>query len=402
MSGTTLNMKPSVLPFLHTLSKTKSKKVKMMSKRKNKVRPWSPPKEKTLEQHLAPASPKAHFRRHVIDEAIETMNKSGIKWPGGEVYRASIEAKRFILTDAASVTLGEMLKDPEFERRLIRSYDHAAAPFPVTYVEVSTRLMYQAAGLGTSKVFDSPEDDRVGYLVDRGRVFTCSRDEQQSFTGFSPWVYTLGRGGEDFDFSILPWDGAERAPTRDLKLILALGSSTRAAIKEGITGQIRESYTVSPMFDFGLVAPDLKTVYSCTGELRNLWLLLLVLSQPERITQVSKSAERGISRGRPIVRRPHVSVDIQIGKSKSYANWIPVPGRGGWTVPRHDVRAHYVRRGLSLECDHEFPLEATASPWTGAPYFRCLKCKGTMSLRKSHERGRGEKVDRGYHVDDRG
>lgn len=316
---------------------------------------------------------------HVVDEALQQMPKSVWDWKKTAALLPS--ARRFILTDQASIKLGEVTK--ETEGLMLKHHQFAVAPFPVTYLEFNIHLFHKALGRPTTNDLygDDGADWRVGYLITEKaiRSFAMTKDGFAGSTGF-----VLKRVAKDHKHWHIPINGVDQEWAR---LMCLLGSGLHSMPDEETRQAILDTWAMEPVFDDK--SYDDKVYKSGAGELRTVIAILLMLNQPRVLNIQSVAHSSGLHKGKRIVYAAHNVVEIDLGTRKQYKRIFTHMERE--SPRRHEVRGHFVHNGGTDGCEHRWPLSPVPAPISGAPMWECPRCGCKRTWREAHLRGDASK-----------
>jgi len=332
-----------------------------------------------------------------------------------------IEAKRFVLDDAASRYLGEMQRDlPE---AIAFGQEFALPPFPLTWVEFNSRIHYEAL---TGRVPDADSDFLLGFLINwpSAYVIANATDEHGRFKDalLSPMKYKLFQpfdhkselefcetiGISRFQLDAFFWGESLHKMMADIirrQTGLTVGKvAFETDMIEQLTPtqtefarSLRANHSVEIIYDQHrdeVRQTFMRMFQGSAGELRILVALLLLLNRSSKVTYLTElGPKQQMIRNKPRTLLKHSVITFKLN---------PIPkikrlgGKGGglWRR-RHDVRAHFChdKTARNASCMHDWEEQAIEQ-------WRCLQCGGLKWRRKAHSRGHLEKGDvvAGYQV----
>ena len=354
---------------------------------------------------------KKPARQMVVDEAVDRAER--LSWRGwktsdkviAETRRTLLQARRVVLSDAASAKLGEIVAATE--RLMVRHQQFAIPPYDKTYVEFNLDAMYAAMGRRRTSPDAADRDGQMGLLFD-GPVMHVYVRTLSGFT-FPGLLRYYMRPPED-DGSFGPRHG-ERA--EDGRIVCSYQESgiplldgntddalfIRAALLLGSTASELDPHEWvdivhrwTPYAAYNTKEPyDAQSLMSVAGEVRNAVAVLLLLNCPEHYKLVAQPHRRFLNRGRPVVYRAHSVVELELGRRRDYARlWKTYSDRA--SPRRHEVRGHFRHRDGREDCAHEWPLVPVPSstPVPGrppAPTWTCSRCGRHRTWVAEHQRG---------------
>ena len=316
-------------------------------------------------------------------------------------------AKRFVLTDPASVRFGEIVKASE--GLMLGNTQFALPPFDDCYIEVNNSLLYQAAGkpVAMGKQGEADTDNRVGFLVHKRasdgawEVVTFSITHNGD-CAMGPFVYY--RYGHRPSCSLSGLIDIIHRQSRDeyarikaispqlevwARLALLLGSGLSELPSEEVRLQIEHEWTMQPTFEFAWPYRSADQYACSTGDIRNLLCLLLLLNQPQLYKLVSVKHSHGLYKGRRTVYAGHSVVEISLGQRKLARRIFDNMGPRN-SPKRHEVRGHFAHWHLRDGCTHDWPVLPDIGD-DDTPRWSCKHCQGLRVWREHHLRGDASK-----------
>ena len=315
------------------------------------------------------------YKGGIVDEAARNTPRH--IWDWRPVTRLLPQARRFILTDAASEKLGRIVD--KTDELILENHQFAIAPYPVTYVELASDRFHVGLDRPTTEDlgYGDEVDTRMGALITNERVWFFADASRVEGMPTGPMIAPVGlaRGGRRG-----PWH-----PSSDWwRLSVLLGSSVHAITSEQVKQEILSQWDLVPqLIDWHLYEKEM--IHGGAGDCRTLLALLLVLNQPHVINLEPRKARSGISGGRRRNYWAHSVVEIELGRRRNYKKLIAqgLPRRS----PRaHEVRGHFVHFNLGPGCSHQWPSMPEIKP-DGSPRWICSKCGGLRTWRDAHVRG---------------
>lgn len=308
----------------------------------------------------------------VIDQALRDSYRT--LWDWRPVAQLLPKARRFLLNDEASHRLGEVIRDTE--DLILEHHQFALPPYPVTYIEFNIDTMQRALGREVSS-YDGPMDVQIGYLVSGLSVRSFVRASDGRHT-IGPFILHKGDGLR----------GSMRLPEeigheRWARLCIFLGSSIHALPNNELRATLLRDWALKPACKFKYTP---EVCAGATGDLRNLFAILLLLNQPHIVNVTPVARRTGLSRGKRMVYAAHSIVNIELGRRKNYRKLLQkgLPRR---SPRRHEVRGHFTHWGTKDGCVHQWPIMPSEAPKTGAPTWTCKLCGGKRTWREAFERG---------------
>jgi hypothetical protein len=303
-------------------------------------------------------------------------------------------AKRFVLDEAATTYIGEMVRD--VPRIVADAQDFAIPPFKRMWVEFPVALLNKVIGGPTTSLYMGEEkaDAVVGYLFNGPSVRIASANNVPGHTPqFTPFEYMIHHPYKDVaeELQVCKQLGVSRG-TLDA---VFWGSAANQFIAEGDRASmraLREYHSVWPIELNKSVGKDPREVYAyllnmAGGELRNIISILLFLNRTQDIQKTfSVPGEQGFigNKLRPFLS--HNVISISVNPMPRFLSMVA--GEGVWRR-LHDVRGHFCHNKVAREsgCMHPDWQETDGD----GLQWRCTACGGLRWWRKEHRRGHEDK-----------
>jgi hypothetical protein len=298
------------------------------------------------------------------------------------------EARRFVIDGAAAARWGTVAREvPEL---VAKHQEFAQPPFDVMWVEVEFAPFILAL---TGNAPDAECDRRVGYLFDRGNLWTAVQGTQatpDTEVAMTPIVYRLHR----------PWLPEEQealAKRVNCSRVFFEGfmwGSGFSQVDDKTTGALRDSHTIEfrahPRFRDNEHDMWRTLSMAAAGELRSILTLLLLMNRPglTRIVQ-DVPARRSFLKGKSVSYFGYSTVEIDLAAKESIIR-LGAKGAERGSPRRHEVRGHFVhdaqyKRGRAIGCNHNLvPFEDSKHPDKS---WKCTSCLGKRWWRPAFQRG---------------
>lgn len=291
-----------------------------------------------------------------------------------------MQSHRFVFDDEATQYVGDMIRT--MPRIIADAQDFAIPPFKQTWIEFSSRILYEAV-TGLPAAHNS--DTRVGYLITGpiARVIALGNDNDAAvlplqYKLFQPWSLQ-----QELDFC------SHYHLSRHILDVMFWGESANTFIhdadKEGLRA-LRSNHSLelccNERFQYR-VMDQLST--NSAGDLRTIIAMLLFLNRTSNdlyINEVGHAQKMVRTRPTPLLK--HSVIKLKLNPLPRLRKLCAGPG-----VMRrlHDVRGHYChnKEARFSGCMHDW-IETKPLHWECS-----LKCGGLRWWRNEHKRGNADK-----------
>ena len=333
----------------------------------------------------------------------------------------AMQARRFVLDDEASMRVGDVIRDvPDL---LVRESQFARAPFPLTWIEISSSVMWHAIyrDRPDKQSLAAPDHAaRIGILIDDNRVYmvaggTAEEPDNLSILHVCPYSYEMNTDLLDgVGYDVMRHMGID--PENDDRFMrfarVLFWGSTCDDVPAGRLDEITRHFCYFPLFDpHRLRALDPKDyrqrlenlTAECIGDLRNIVAVLLMMNRPA-ITRYGNEVARGRGwiKNKNVPFMSHTTVHINLDPIP-VLRMVGTPAGEGIERRRHEVRGHYCHNQTARDysriagCVHEWI--STYDDWTpvgdnyppaDVNHWVCSVCEGKRWWRDAHERGTAE------------
>jgi hypothetical protein len=313
------------------------------------------------------------------------------------------QARRFVFDAEASVHLGHFIRD--CGDLIIANRRFAIPPFETVYLQCDIHTMIKAIGRQTSgNLFGgTPLDLLTGYLVHKGSVWPIAAGEP------APGKLRSGIGGFRYDLDTPVGSAAifpgiclqDRGNEEWARMALLLGTTSHDMPDEETRLDIIHSIRITPNFELDWRKKSdlaLRVFYGGMGDIRNLWAMLLLLNQTQRIRLEQVPWRAAIVKGRRKVYAAHSLVRLNLAPHETLRK-VMLPSLRPLPRRRHAVRGHFMHIHLRQHCIHVWPALPEIDD-NNTPRWTCQNCKGLRIWRRDHWRGTAAEgfVDTDYSV----
>lgn len=347
----------------------------------------------------------------LIDRWLEFGARSARVCPAAVEFFSTYRQlpQRFEFSDEAVAMAAGLARD--YPDLLLRNYQFATPPYRTTYVEYNTRVWAEAYGRDKYAHVQGPMDDRAGHLIHDGIAATVASATAGGDVdiGPCPWMYAVGDEAQRLFAPIarkqsmvrlrftdnvgVEW-GAEKA---DLcTATVALGShlihNPKAHLTAEVVSDIHERVAIWFERSVHKQGVQLELIKNFAGELRTLWLLLLLIHQPQHIHFDDIAASRRMVGNKPVATPSYRLVRI---KPKTTVHHISRAMQDRMKPGLHQVREFWRNFDKNDNCEHAWPL--LPDEWG---QFHCQRCSQWRVRVKQHERGDPTRpvIRKGYKV----
>ena len=295
-----------------------------------------------------------------------------------------INARRFVLDEGASSFLAKSIHYSG--DMMMQQSQFARAPYDLTWVELQHKAYF-----GTlAELYDETEfplvshplvddhfgsdDDKVGFLIDHGRVWSFASANDPDATGCLPISYDLHK----------PMSIEKELEMAELfgrtRMTLRVGLFGSSGIRDLDTLRYASEHTVN--WHLPTMKDKAKGVlYMSSGDLKLVLGLLLILSRPGKsiIYTDDVGHRHGIMKGKRVVYHSHNLVKLHLSTGDPVKRFMSDLAHGS-IRRRHDVRGHWCQTKRTRSCAHDWIAEDPNR-------FECTICHGKRWWRKTHCRG---------------
>lgn len=314
-------------------------------------------------------------------------------------YNHRYDARRFRFVDETCRAIGTLLK--EYPDVLLKNYQFALPPFPVTYAEVEFFALLESIGATTTATLRPDGAAKVGYLSADGILTSLCQPRPSVNLDVMPTFHC-------FALDMAPNPPAHR-PNKCSRIefkddwgmcVIALGSTfTSGEPTEEIVADIHkraslwvEDWIAGPTQSAldklstpaNRAKPEaLSFLKEFVGDVRNWWALMLWLNSSGHVVYDVQPRHREMTRRGQVLHQEHTVVRIKPGVTyhnvaKSYYK-RSAPGA-------HNVRPFYRNYNKIDDCIHEFPLYPDENG-----RWQCKKCPQWRIRVEGHRRGDEER-----------
>lgn len=312
------------------------------------------------------------------------------------------KATRYAISDEVTVAIADMVRD--HPNGLIDNIQFALPKFETTYVEFDLALFLQRLGSRTTTSLypNSEADKTLGFMVHKNAVATIVQGARLGPPRVVSSLYTLVDHAPPRGFIAVRIErglGEEVQTCKELALTLGstlINPKTKLSL-ERADDIVRR---VSRWCDAGFARhvkytqdgekfyvnaakgnPIIQAMTGSTGDIRNLWALLLWLNQ-SRVTYTDEVAsQRQFVGGKPRAFASHKVLKLrETYKAKTISRYFSMAA----FVKRaqHEVGQFFRHFDKDPTCEHEWPIMPD-----DRGHWHCRKCTEWMTIVREHKRG---------------
>lgn len=317
----------------------------------------------------------------------------------GAVLKANLlEAKRFVLDEAASRFVAEMIRD--HPRIIADAQDFAIPPFKKVWIELPFDPFFYTINADGEK--DDTRDLRIGYLIIGNEVYggVHAMDHGQFHGSWMPTKYRLWKPMTDAEErKMMETFHVSRAGLDKVYWGSVYTKLITESDQAGVRA-LRANHGMELLLDPSLLEEEYKEAVhgifnEISGDLRNIIALLLFLNRTRDIQRVDDVPfKQAMIGGKAGVLLKHSVITISVNPEPRIKKMVA--GHSVWRR-LHDVKGHFchdekARAGClhgaespDLKDFGDFWIEYEPLRW------KCERCGGKRWWRHEHKRGHEEK-----------